>query len=236
MTRSRAALATAALSFATLAACTPDRDTAPASDADRAAILGLLEQVDTMRGLVSAPDRGGEFLLEAVRTGPALALLAPAETPPEQRDVGLLTTPDGDLSACTTATGGAATFTGCEVGGHFIDGVVSSQGRRVDAELFDVFVYNEGSEGAVAIDGALSRSRNTLRGSIAIDASWSISGDEALFDARAEFDDVVLDAAGCPVGGALTVTGALTGASSSPRPVSRSFAFGPECGDVVVLR
>lgn len=217
------------------AACTPDRETVPVNEAERTAILGLFDQVETLRGLVVAPDRGGERLLAAVRTGPALRLLAPGEAAPMQLDDGL-TGPDIDLSTCTAASAGAATFTGCEVGGHLIDGVVSSQGQRLDAELFDVFVYNEDSESAVAIDGALTRTRGMLRGSIAIDASWTAGSGEALFDAQAEFDDVVLDAAGCPLGGTLTLSGALVGAVAGPRSLSRSFAFGPECGDVVVLR
>ena len=87
-----------------------------------------------------------------------------------------------------------------------------------------------------AIDGALTRRRSTLRGAITIDANWTAGEGEALFDARAEFDDVVLDQLGCPIGGTLTLSGALVGSTAGPASISRSFAFGPECGDVVVLR
>lgn len=223
-----AAVATLAL----LAACGDERELLQPTETERAASMELIDQMSALRVLADTPtDRA--VLLDTIRFVSAATLLAgrrtPATVPPEDLDdVAAAATRQ---PACVSATTATATFSGCAVAGHWVDGTISRSGPLVDAELIDVFIRDADRHETSSIDGALTFTGATIDGEVALDATWRQPGVTGSLHARVRLDHVVLDDTGCPIGGAMTVEGSL---SNPGHVAARAVGFGPECGDMQI--
>jgi hypothetical protein len=218
----------AALAAVAAGACASERDAPPPSNAERSAALELVAQMSALYELSLDPTDQNR-LIASVRFDAAATLLASSRT-----DAGWTTpAPTAALPDCVTATDTTATFSGCEVGGHWVDGTISRAGTTVNAEIIDVFILDAGSQGATSVDGALALTRTFIDGAVNIDASWTQHEEDIVLHAAVIFDGVTLDDAGCPIGGSMSIAGSQ---STPPRVADRTVQFGPECGDIQISR
>jgi hypothetical protein len=219
-----------ACAFAVLAGsgCGDVRQEPAATPLERAAALEVVGQMRSLDQLTYQPtDR--DSLVDSMRFDAVAALLAPNRAPLIWDAVPTA----AEMPDCITATPTTATFSGCEIDGHWVDGTISRVGPNVNAEIVDVFILSAGGQGATSIDGALSLAPRYIDGTLGYHATWRQDGRDIVLDATVIFDGVNVDEVGCPIGGTLTVVGSL---SSPARQSERVFSFGPECGDVSVGR
>jgi len=220
-------IAIAALATATLGGCADERDPPP-NDAERAAATALVGQMSALYDLSREPTQSGH-LVAALRFDSAAQLLAS-----NRPQVGWSSPPRlVPLPDCVTATDTTATFSGCEIEGHWVDGTLSHAGPTVNAEIVDVFILDAGSQGASSIDGTLALTRTRIDGAVDVDANWTQNERDITLHAPVTFDGVSLDGARWPVGGSLNVSGSL---SAPPRVAEVTVQFGPDCGDMTVAR
>lgn len=213
-----------------MAACGDDRDVEPASDVERSAALALIDQTSALRGLTTDPTDSAA-LIASLRFDAVATLLAPNRAHGDWTSPASGSAVGGALPDCVTATDTTATFSGCEIDGHWVDGTISRAGPNVNAELIDVFILDSGSQGATSIDGAIVLAPKLVDGTLSFDATWRQDQRDIALSAKISFESVVLDDSGCPVGGTLTVAGSL---STPAREAERALLFGPACGDVVI--
>jgi hypothetical protein len=221
---------TCALAIALAAvACGDVRPGLPATVAERLAARDLGHQLGSLVELARSGDQAtADLLLAATDVGGVLTLTVPGELPlltPSRRGV-------GDLRDCVRATPTSATFTECAIGEHIVDGGLTFLGGRLGGELVDVFVLGPSSHGAATVDAKLSAS-DTVSGTVNVDVMWTAANEEHVLHASIRVHDVVLDAARCPVGGAVTIT--TTFDDPSTRAVTTLW-FGPTCGDLLIAR
>ncbi len=216
-----------------VAGCGDDRDVEPASELERSAALELVDQTRALRGLVTNPtDRAA--LIASLRFDAVATLLAPNRTHEDTlKSVPVTSRAGGALPDCVTATATTATFSACEIDGHWVDGTISHAGPNVNAEIVDVFILDAGNQGITSIDGAVVLGPQLVDGTLSFDATWRQDLRDIALSAKISFESVVLDASGCPVGGTLTVAGSL---SAPAREAERTLQFGPACGDVIIGR
>jgi len=208
--------------------CATERDSIAPTELERSAALELVGQMSALHRLSLDPtDRGR--LIAVIRFDPAARLIASNRAP-----VGWSTSADAEpVPECVTATNTTATFSGCEIDGHWVDGTISRAGPTVDAEIIDVFILDTGSQGAASIDGELILTGDSIAGAVNIDASWSQDQRDITLHAGVEFAGVVLDDRDCPVAGSVTLDGTL---SAPPRVAEVTVQFGPDCGDIQISR
>jgi hypothetical protein len=219
------ALVAAAVALAT--GCADVRSGEVANAHERDAAYAFIAQIDAFDQLTYNASDGGALLTAASYEG-VVGLLAPDGIP-----VALLSRTGAPLDgACVSASGGAATFSGCTIAEHTVDGIVSSTRGTVDAEIVDVFVVTEGVHGAATLAAGLGAQDGVVNGDIDVDLMWSTDSADHVMDAHIRIDNVVLDDGGCPTGGSITVNGTV----DDRAPTTVALAFGPTCGDVMVER
>ena len=209
--------------IATLAfvACTSVRSGEPATPAESKAAIGIAAQLASLEKLSTQPS-SARLAIEATDFQTIATLVAPDLE---------LTLPKNEtiLDGCLTATRRTATFTDCKAGGYALDGSLSTRGADLNAELNNVFILGD-IEGATNVEATLARS-NDLTGNFELYVSWNDSARDHVLDATLRADSLAVNN-GCPVGGSLTITARY---DHSPN-LSRTFWYGPNCGDVVVAR
>lgn len=225
---SRTLLCTIAAAAAVVSAtgCADVRTGDIANADEREAAYALIAQIDAFDQLTHDASDGGALLTAASYEG-VVALLAPEGIP-----IALLSRAGAPLTDCVSASGGGATFSGCAIDEHTVDGIVSSTGNAVDAELVDVFLVTEGVHGAATLNTYLGAQAGIVDGHLDLSLMWAADSADHVMDARVRIDGVVLDAGSCPTGGSITVSGSVD--SGPLRTVT--LAFGPTCGDVMIER
>jgi hypothetical protein len=192
---------------------------------ERDAAQGLAAQ---LAALAAQPVDAGS-LMQVMDVVPLLTLITAEGTP------GSLPTAlaEGELDACVWASDEVAIYTGCDLGGHIVEGTWSAQMRspqqtRVHAELVDVFMDSPYAHGSVSLDTRLSAGAE-LSGSVNVGVLWTAGDGEMTLDAAIRVDGLVIgDSDGCATGGTITITSRV---SDGP-PALTTVWFGPGCGDV----
>ena len=226
----RATLTGAVALVTLLAACTEDPVTEVPTAAERDAARALVDQIQALTAIADMP-LDAEMLLAATSSTPITRLLAPAGTRmvmPSLRGAA-----GSELRGCATVTAYTVSFAECAIVEHVIDGTLTRQGHEIVVYLDDVFLLDAGLHGAASVGGRLTTGPAGLSGALSIGAQWSVDGDDTLIDASVRLDEVTLDHAGCPVGGAMLVTADLVGPDLRE---TRAIRFGPSCGDISLTR
>ena len=212
-----------------LSSCAEVRSGQIATPAERSAARDLVSQLVAVASQPTSADK----LLSAVGTKAVLTLVAP-------RGVSLAAPATGDVTAtyglddCVIATSGSATFTGCEIADHVVDGTWSAKGRRVHTEIVDVFVLGPEQHGSFALNANLLRrgesGASSLSGTVDISINWTTSAGDHFLDATVRADNLAVDEFGCASGGTIAITGSLGEQSLG----TTTLWFGPGCQDVQI--
>lgn len=230
------------------AACGDDGGSGGTSS--EAAARGSVENARAIKGGGDDPDAPLAATYALQGDLQVMVQLKQAQTAQQQR--GALRVETGALAAeCSATSGGTTTYTDCKVGPTNFNGTVTVSGDSVSFNVtgdVDPDAYNgpltsvpAGSGFKIHVDsvtfseqGALSVTDTSIDGTL--DATVTVTltttmpgiGEQTADQStplHAVYDGVQLDAAGCAVGGTLTVTSAQTTVNAT---------FGPACGDVTV--
>ena len=137
------------------------------------------------------------------------------------------------FDTCVTASDTLVTYNSCEYGSTSIDGTI---GIKWDTITCNLTVNSELSGTAVGFTmvGSLTVTETLVTGSMTYDTNISgidIPAGAGSLHLEANYNDVGVDAQGCPVSGSLTVRQSVTGGVGYDFGVVRA-DFGPSCGDV----
>jgi hypothetical protein len=208
---------------------------------------GARTSVESVHDVFAALDTGnGESAADAVmaltaagqvvvvpgeaRTMPAEAIL-PASWP-RSKISSFTGSADCDDSGCTFVNFGDDS----EYGSYRINGSIRKTG---DVLAFDLTydITADGIEFRWEMDGNVRANATLIDGYVRSHGDAKIVADgetyEIGWDFDIDYDNIILDGGGCPVGGALAATVAYDVAGAGSFRASGSVRFGPSCGQVV---
>lgn len=144
----------------------------------------------------------------------------------------LLETQLAGLTGCYTESGGTVTYD-CNEGGTTIKGtiVISGDNIKIDLTITNA-VYS------MVYDGDVTVTTTQIDGYIGFQFEQNAGGYATSYDIQCDYNAVVLDTAGCPIGGSLYVdvnieSSGMPGGYNVTYP-NVEVVFGPACGDVTM--
>lgn len=143
------------------------------------------------------------------------------------------TTQKAGLETCVTATDSLVTYNSCDFASSNINGTIGISGDTISCNL----TLNSGLSGTTVgftMLGSLTVTETLVTGSITYDTAISgidIPGGVGGVLLEANYDNVGLDAQGCPTSGSLTVRQSVSGGFGYDFGAVRA-DFGPSCGEV----
>lgn len=142
-----------------------------------------------------------------------------------------VTSQKAGIDTCVTASDSAVTYADCEIGGSRIDGTIGVSGDTINCNL-TVNSSAAGSSVGFTMVGAITVTATSVNGTMSYDTSISgidIPGGVGNIQLTANFDNVGLDANGCPISGSLTAQQLAAGGYNFGEVRAE---YGPTCGQV----